>query len=158
MPRRGGGWLPRNKKKWVEAFPRFVIPSAAEGSFSFTVSVSLRKAARRKHRDPKSHGVRCFPFSAFLPFFLDRERKRFLAFARNDNMGKTAFSDRFPSHAGRLCYRENGILPPSSGRRCPEGAKVGSPRNKEMDRGISSFRHPERSRGIFFVSRFRFPS
>ena len=26
-----------------------------------------------------------------------------------------------------------------------------------MGRGISSFRHPERSRGIFFVSRFPFP-
>ena len=45
VPRRGGGWLPRNKKKWVEAFPRFVIPNAAEGSFSFTVSGFLRKAA-----------------------------------------------------------------------------------------------------------------
>ena len=32
-------------KKWIEAFPRFVIPSAAEGSFSFPVSVFLRKAA-----------------------------------------------------------------------------------------------------------------
>ena len=27
-----------------------------------------------------------------------------------------------------------------------------------MERGVSSFRHPERSRGIFFVSRFRFLS
>ena len=58
-------------------------------------------------------GARCFPFPALLTVSPDRERKRFLAFARNDEAGK------------RLCYRKGGILPPSSGRRCPEGAEVG---------------------------------
>ena len=66
-----------------------------------------------KHRPPQSHEARCFPFTAPLTSFPDRERKRFLAFARNDNARKS------------LCYRESGILPPSSGRRCPEGAEVG---------------------------------
>ena len=53
LPRRGGGWLPRNEKKWEEAFSRFVIPSAAEGSFSFPVFVFLRKAVCIKHREPQ---------------------------------------------------------------------------------------------------------
>ena len=45
------------------------------------------------------------------------------------------------------------LFPPSSGRRCPEGAEVGS--RSEMERNarqsIFSYRHPERSRGIFYV-------
>jgi len=98
------------KKNVRYAFPRFVIPSAAEGSFSFPVSLFLRNAVYMKHRDSTSHGVRCFPLSAVLASFPDRERKRFLASARNDNMGKAAFS----------------YLPPSSGRRCPEGAEARS--------------------------------
>ena len=76
------------KKNVRYAFPRIVIPSAAEGSFSFPVSLSLRNAVCMKHRDPTSHGVRCFPLSAVLASFPDRERKRFLAFARNDDTGK----------------------------------------------------------------------
>ena len=43
------------------------------------------------------------------------------------------------------------LFPPSSGRRCPEGAEVGS--RSEMKRNVRqsilSYRHPERSRGIF---------
>ena len=74
-----------------------------------------------KHRAPQSHEARCFPLSDFLPFFPDRERKRFLAFARNDNMGKAAFS--YP--------------PPSSGRRGLEGAEVGSP--YELIRHVRGF-------------------
>ena len=36
VPRRGGGWLPkRDEKEWGGPF-RIVIPSAAEGSFSFS--------------------------------------------------------------------------------------------------------------------------
>ena len=111
----------RSKKEWEKTFPRFVIPSAAEGSFSFPVSVFIRKAVCMKHRAPHSHEARCFPLSDFLPFFPDRERKRFLACARNDNMGKAAFS----------------YLPPSSGRRCPEGAEVGSP--YELIRHVRGF-------------------
>ena len=61
--------------------------------------------------------VRCFPCPLSSQRFSDRKRKRFLAFARNDNMGKAAFS----------------YLPPSSGRRCPEGAEVGSRRKKWVE-------------------------
>ncbi len=59
----------RNEKKWEEVFPRFVIPSAAEGSFSFPVSVFLRNAVCMKHRDPQLFGERCFPLSAPLTAF-----------------------------------------------------------------------------------------
>ena len=56
-------------KKRGETFPRFVIPSAAEGSFSFPVSVFLRNAVCMKHRDPQLFGERCFPLSAPLTAF-----------------------------------------------------------------------------------------
>ena len=41
-----------------------------------------------KRRDLGAYGAACFPFSDALPFFIDRQRKRFLAFARNDGTGK----------------------------------------------------------------------
>ena len=112
VPRRGGGWLPLWAQKECEIrLSRFVIPSAAEGSFSSPISVFLRKAVCMRRRTPKSHEA-CFPFSALLTASPDRERKRFLAFARNDDAGKGFAIGK-------------GILPPSSGRRCPEGAEVG---------------------------------
>ena len=58
-----------NEKKWEKTFPRFVIPSAVEGSFSFPVSVFLRNAVCMKHRDPQLFGERCFPLSAPLTAF-----------------------------------------------------------------------------------------
>ena len=64
------GWLPQQvEKEWKEAFPRFVIPSAAEGSFSFPVSVFLRKAVCMKHRPSDSLEARCFPLAAILTSF-----------------------------------------------------------------------------------------
>ena len=67
---RGGvGFRSGNEKKWEETFPRFVIPSAAEGSFSFPVSVFLRKAVCMKHRPSDSRGARCFPLAAILTSF-----------------------------------------------------------------------------------------
>ena len=63
------------KKNVRYAFPRIVIPSAAEGSFSFPVSLSLRNAVCMKHRDPTSQRVRCFPLSAVLTF-PDRSRMK----------------------------------------------------------------------------------
>ena len=98
------------KKNVRYAFPRIVIPSAAEGYFSFPVSLSLRNAVCMKHRDPTSQRVRCFPLSVILASFPDRKRKRFLAFVRNDDTGKAAFS----------------YLPPFSGRRYPEGTEARS--------------------------------
>ena len=67
VPQRGGGWLPQTKKKWVEAFPRFVIPSVAEGSFSFPVF--LRKAICMKHRDPQLFWSAWFPAPPLLTVF-----------------------------------------------------------------------------------------
>ena len=80
-----------------------------------------------KRREPRAYGVRCFPFSDVLSFLLERKRKRFLAFARNDGMGKRCGDT---------------TLPPSYGRRCPEGAEVGFPSTAE---------------GAFFRLPFAFP-
>ena len=94
------------KRNGKQPCSRFVIPSAAEGSFSFPVSVFLRKAFCMKHRTSKPQGVRCFPFSLSSQHFSDRKRKRFLAFARNDDVweggfaiGKAALS-RLPPEGG----------------------------------------------------------
>ena len=63
----------------------------------------------------------------------------------------------FPTRGRQWYGGKNGTLifylfPTSSGRRCPEGAEVGS--RSEMKRNVRqsilSYRHPERSRGIFF--------
>ena len=134
------------KKNVRYAFPRFVIPSAAEGSFSFPLSVFLRKAVCMKHRDPTSQRVRCFPLSVILASFPDRKRKRCLASARNDNMGKAAFS----------------YLPPSSGRRCLKGAEARSRYRlkKNVRYAFPRIVIPSAAEGSFsfFVSRFPFPS
>ena len=58
-------------------------------------------------------GARCFPFPALLTVSPDRERKRFLAFARNDDTGK------------RLCYRESA---PKGRRLAHRGVKRASQR------------------------------
>jgi len=64
------GWLSQQvEKEWKEAFPRFVIPSAAEGSFSFPVSVFFRNAVCMKHRPSDSLEARCFPLAAILTSF-----------------------------------------------------------------------------------------
>ena len=64
------GWLPQQvEKEWKEAFPRFVIPSAAEGSFSFPVSVFFRNAVCMKHRPSDSLEARCFQLTAILTSF-----------------------------------------------------------------------------------------
>ena len=57
-----------------------------------------------------------------------------------------------------MTMREGGTLPPSHGRRCPEGAEVGFLSGmKKWETALLSFRHPEHSRGIFFVCCFLFP-
>ena len=88
MPRRGGGWLPKwDEKEWGGSL-RFVIPSAAEGSFSFAVFFFLCTYICMKHRASKSLGVRCFPCPLSSHCLPDRKRKRFLASARNDDAGR----------------------------------------------------------------------
>ena len=49
------------RKRMGDVLSRIVIPSAVEGSFSFAVSIFLRKAVCMKHRDPTSQRVRSFP-------------------------------------------------------------------------------------------------
>ena len=50
--------------------------------------------------------------------------------------------------------KDFGLLPPSFGRRCPEGAEVGSHSGmrRKVRQPILPFRHPERSRWIFPVA------
>ena len=43
----------RNEKKWEETFPRFVIPSVAEGSFSLAVR---RRVFDSRERETPYHG------------------------------------------------------------------------------------------------------
>ena len=91
--------------------------------------------------------------SHFLP---DRKRKRFLAFARNDECGGAVFSYRKPS-SWEVCEAAFSLLPLEGG--APKGAEVGFRSGmKKHEEAFPPFRHPERSRGIFFVSFFRFPS
>ena len=114
VPRRGGGSLPKRDEKECETvLSRIGIP---------------RRRVHGVSRDPSSP-----------PLLPDRERKGFLAFARNDDAG-------------------GGILPPSPGRRCPERAEVGS-RYRMKRNGRQSF-HVLSSlarQGIFLVCRFLFP-
>ena len=65
--------------------------------------------------------------------------------------GAAVFSFRRLLH-GR---KDFGFLPPSSGRRCPEGAEVGSRSGMRCNvrQPVLLFRHPERSRGIFLAGR-----
>ena len=60
------------------------------------------------------------------------------------------FSFRRLLHGGK----DLGLLPPFSGRRCPEGAEVGSRSGmrRKVRQPILPFRHPERSRGIFLTA------
>ena len=89
VPRRGGGWLPkRDEKNGKQPCSRFVIPSTAEGSFSFAVFFFLCTYICMKHRASKSLGVRCFPCPLSSHCLPDRKRKRFLASARNDDAGR----------------------------------------------------------------------
>ena len=82
------------------------------------------------------------------PILPDRERKRFLAFARNDDRGKGVLSCRRSPRAGKAAV--GGILPPSVGRRCPEGAEdrsapQGQPSMRRDERGCEIARSPASS-------------
>ena len=80
VPRRGGGWNRRGMKgNMSKAVSRIVIPSGAEGSFSFAIFCFMRESVCMKHRSSDSQGARCFPLSAAPHPLPCRERKRFLA-------------------------------------------------------------------------------
>ena len=100
--------------------------------------------AQMKHRDPGAYGVRRFPFSDALPFLLDRQRKRFLAFARNDGTGKTVFSHRFLSHAGKALVRGCGS-PSFLWKEVPRrgGGWLSQRNKKEWVRSIFPYRPPK---------------
>ena len=85
----------------------------------------------------KEHGASRFPLPAILLLLLDRERKRFLAFARNDDRGKkgTLLSPLSPYGEGgdgrhspsfrwkEVLRRGGGWLPQRGERKC-EGSGV----------------------------------
>ena len=62
--------------------------------------IFLHGTACMKQRFFGAQGAEGFSLPAPLTSFLDRERKRFLAFARNDECGEAAFSYRKPSSCG----------------------------------------------------------
>ena len=81
----------RLKKNVRYAFPRFVIPSAVEGSFSLAVR---RRVFDSREQETPYHGraEAVLPLKGLAKGRGKRGRKRFLAFARNDDAGKPAFS------------------------------------------------------------------
>ena len=98
---------------------RFVIPSEA-----LDLSCRRENSTYEVVRHSKSYKVRCLP----LPLLLlsDRCARKISRFARNDNTGKAVLS--FSTYLRRIFPRGKGFrtLPPSYGRRCPEGAEVGA--------------------------------
>ena len=89
---------------------RIVIPSAAEGSFSFAVFLFLCGTVCMKHRSSGAQGAEGFPLPVPLTFFLDRERKRFLAYARNDDTGvRGLLVTSHKSLAIRPCFQIFGV-------------------------------------------------
>ena len=68
-----------------------------------------------------AQGAEGFPLPAPLTSFLGRERKRFLAFARNDECGEAAFSYRKPSVWG-VCEAAFSLLPMEGG--APKGRRL----------------------------------
>ena len=118
--------------------------------------IFLHGTACMKQRFFGAQGAEGFSLPAPLTSFLDRERKRFLAFARNDECWEAAFSYRKPSScvAREAAFS---LLPMEGG--APKGRRLASQRTEKSCGGsIVSYRHPERSRGIFFVCRVLFPA
>ena len=77
----------RLKKNVRYAFPRFVIPSAVEGSFSLAVRRRVFDSSERE-APYRGRTEAVLPLKGLAKGRGKRGRKRFLAFARNDNAGK----------------------------------------------------------------------
>ena len=111
--------MKRNVRK---AHSRIVIPSGAEGSFSFAVFCFLHESVCGKRRDCKSNGTRCFPFSVVLLFCLTANEKDFshsLEMTIRDGGGR---------HSPSFCWKEvprrgGGWLPQRGEREC-EGSGI----------------------------------
>ncbi len=101
--------------------------------------IFLHEMACMKQRFFGAQGAEGFPLPAPLTSFLDRERKRFLAFARNDECGEAAFSYRKPSSCGA---REAAfsLLPMEGG--APKGRRLASERDESHGRGAFSLVTP----------------
>ena len=70
----------RDESHAGERYSRIVIPSAAEGSFSFAVFLFLRGTVCMKHRDPDFPGAGCFPLPAPLTAFAFPRTKKISRF------------------------------------------------------------------------------
>ena len=120
--------------------------------FSF---IFLHETARMKQRFFGAQGAEGFPLPAPLTSFLDRERKRFLAFARNDECGEAAFSYRKPSSCGA---REAAfsLLPMEGG--APKGRRLASQRTEKSCGGgaLSRIVIPSAAEGAFLFAVFLF--
>ena len=112
---------------------RFVIPSAA-----LDLSCRRENSTYEEVRHSKSYKVRCLPLPSLL--LSDRCARKISRFARNDNTGKAVLS--FSTYLRRIFPRGKGFrtLPPSYGRRCPEGAEGGWGKRDEKGREIVSGR------------------
>ena len=124
----GSQW---NEKQWEEVFPRFVIPSAAEGSFS--LAVRRRVFDSRERETPyRGRAETVLPLKGLAKGSWEKGTEKISRLRSKWQCEKTAFSLLPPQRDAPKAMREEwqsyscGILPPSSGRRCPEGAEVGS--------------------------------
>ena len=109
------------------------------------------------------------PYPTFLAYQASRfglhaytvlpQTKKISRFRSKWRYGKAVFLHRFLLTRGRIWCGDT-VLPPSYGRRCPEGAEVGS-RSGIKRNGEGAFSHitfPSTAEGAFFVYRSLFPS
>ena len=116
--------------------------------------IFLHGTACMKQRFFGAQGAEGFSLPAPLTSFLDRERKRFLAFARNDECGEAAFSYRKPSSCGA---REAAfsLLPMEGG--APKGRRLASQRTEKSCGGaLSRIVIPSAAEGSFSFAIFCF--
>ena len=151
---------PWNEKKWEETFPRFVIPSAAEGSFS--LAVRRRVFDSRERETPyRGKAEAVLPLKGLAKGSWEKGTKRFLAFARNDD-AKRRHSFSFPCKGTprRRCARNGSPIPaafsllPSEGG-APKGQRLAHSRMKRNGKRsfpVSSSRAQPRD-----LFRFPFP-
>ena len=116
--------------------------------------IFLHGTACMKQRFFGAQGAEGFSLPAPLTSFLDRERKRFLAFARNDECGEAAFSYRKPSSCGA---REAAfsLLPMEGG--APKGRRLASQRTEKSCGGaLARIVIPSAAEGSFSFAIFCF--
>ena len=93
--------------------------------------------------------MRCFPFPDVLPFLLDRKRKRFLACARNDTRGRIVAHQLSHRRIDRCLSETLYPTPPPEAASLHVRLLLAHVRLSHL-----SYRHPERSRGIFALAPF----